>query len=178
LARRASAGRAILGICGGYQMLSSVIDDNVESASGSVEGLALLPVRTVFQREKVLKQVQRMMPDGSSMRGYEIHHGRVEVEGGDPFFADEGCVSGSVAGTLWHGLFENDHWRRQYLNDIARRAGKNFIPENQYDFAARRESRIESLANLIDEHLDTAALLGLLNDRTHVALPRMSLGLR
>jgi cobyric acid synthase CobQ len=177
-ARRAAAGGAILGICGGYQMLSTVIDDDVESASGRVAGLALLPVRTVFQREKVLRQVQRMMPDGSTMRGYEIHHGRVEVEGGDPFFANEGCVSGPVAGTLWHGLFENDHWRREYLIDIARRAGKHFIPESEYDFAARRESRIESLADLIDEHLDTAALIGLLSADAYGALPRMNLDLQ
>jgi cobyric acid synthase CobQ len=177
-ARRASAGRAILGICGGYQMLSTVIEDDVESASGRVDGLALLPVRTVFQQEKVLTQVERVMPDGSTMSGYEIHHGRVEVEGGNPLFADEGCVLGSVAGTLWHGLFENDRWRRDYLIDIARRAGKNFIPESHYDFAARRENRIESLANLVDEHLDMSALLGLLNDHKLTALPALSLGRR
>jgi adenosylcobyric acid synthase len=177
-ARRASAGRAILGICGGYQMLSTVIDDDIESALGRVEGLALLPVRTIFQREKVLTQVERALPDGSAIRGYEIHHGRVEVEGGDPFFADEGCVVGAVAGTLWHGLFENDRWRREYLIDIARRSDKRFIPEGEYDFAARRESRIENLADLVGEHLDTSALFGLFDARPQAAFPKVSLGLR
>jgi adenosylcobyric acid synthase len=177
-ARRASAGRAILGICGGYQMLSTVIDDDIESALGRVEGLALLPVRTIFQREKVLTQVARALPDGSAIRGYEIHHGRVEVEGGDPFFADEGCVVGAVAGTLWHGLFENDGWRREYLIDIARRSDKHFIPEGEFDFAARRESRIENLADLVGEHLDTSALFGLFDARPQAAFPKVSLGLR
>jgi adenosylcobyric acid synthase len=178
LTRRAAAGRAILGVCGGYQMLGTLIDDDVESASGRVEGLALLPVRTIFQPEKVLTQARRIMPDGSTMRGYQIHHGRVEVEGGDPFFAGEGCVSGSVAGTTWHGLFENDIWRRLYLIEIAQRADKKFIPERDYDFAARRERRIDTLADLVDEHLDTAALLGLLGTAKHRALPTLTLGIQ
>lgn len=177
-ARRAAAGRAILGICGGFQMLGTEIDDEVESASGRIAGLALLPVRTIFQREKVLAQVQRTLPDGTVMRGYEIHHGRVQVDGGDPLFADEGCVAGSVAGTIWHGLFENDHWRRQYLIDIARSTDKSFIPESDSEFAARREGRIDTLATLIDEHLDTTALLAVLSQHTTSALPRLSLGIK
>jgi adenosylcobyric acid synthase len=155
LSSRAEAGQAILGLCGGYQMLGSVIDDDVESRSGRVQGLGLLPVRTVFQSEKVLTQTRRALNDGTTLRGYEIHHGRVDVEGGEPLFADEGCVSGSVAGTLWHGLFENDQWRRQYLLGVAQRSGKSFVPDGTHDFAARRETRIDVLADLVEEHLDT-----------------------
>ena len=45
------------------------------------------------------------------------------------FFAEEGCQVGCVAGTLWHGLFENDAWRREFLVGVADRAGKRFIPD-------------------------------------------------
>lgn len=162
LARRAAEGRAILGLCGGYQMLGDRIDDGVESAEDSVEGLGLLPTRSVFERDKVLAQVQATLDDGTTVHGYEIHHGRVLVDG-PAFFADQGCVQGSVAGTLWHGLFENDEWRRTYLTEVATRANKRFVADIRHNFAARREARLDTLADLIEEHLDTAALLSLIS---------------
>jgi adenosylcobyric acid synthase len=173
LTSRVANGGPVFGICGGYQMLGTRIDDNVESAKGSVEGLGLLPSRTVFQREKVLSQVEATLGDGSVVHGYEIHHGRVYVDG-DSFFGD-GCARGSVAGTLWHGLFENDGWRRAYLTEIANLANKRFVVDNEHNFAARREARLETLADLIDEHLDTSALLSLLTEsNSPLAMLRLS----
>ena len=177
LVERAVTGRAILGVCGGYQMLGSMIDDDVESHAGRVEGLGLLPVRTRFQQMKVLAQSQRELADGTVIRGYEIHHGRVDVEGGEPFFADEGCALGSVAGTTWHGLFENDEWRRRYLVGVAEMTGKSFVPASDHDFAQRRETRIDALADLIDEHLDTDGITALLSDDARSSLPKVTLRL-
>ena len=90
------------------------------------------------------------------------------------FFADEGCVSGAVAGTLWHGVFENDEWRRGYLSQIARRANKNFVADTQHSFSSRREARLDTLADLIDEFLDTDSLMGLLGDE-RTELPALHL---
>lgn len=163
LARRAAEGRPVLGLCGGYQMLGTRIEDEVESAKGTVQGLALLPTHTVFQREKVLAQVQTTLNDGTVLHGYEIHHGRVVVDG-DAFFGQEGCQRGAVAGTLWHGLFENDEWRRTFLRAVATRADKNFVADVDHNFAERREARLERLADLVDHHLDTTAFLSLLSD--------------
>jgi adenosylcobyric acid synthase len=144
-------------------MLGGIIDDDVESAVGQIDGLALLPIRTEFQREKVLARRHIVLEDGSTLEGYEIHHGRVHVDGGDALFADEGCVVGAAAGTLWHGLFENDAWRRGFLVNVAETAGKRFVPDVTHSFSARRETRIDALADLIDEHLDTDGLLLLLD---------------
>ena len=128
LAQRVATGGAVLGICGGYQMLGREIVDGVESNVGRVAGLALLPVSTHFSREKTLARSRAQLADGSVIEGYEIHHGRVSVEGGESFFADEGCTLGPVDGTLWHGLFENDAWRRGFLRSVAHRSGNTSSP--------------------------------------------------
>ena len=54
LAERARAGRPVLGICGGYQMLATHIEDRVESGAGEVAGLGLLPARVEFGPDKRL----------------------------------------------------------------------------------------------------------------------------
>jgi adenosylcobyric acid synthase len=53
-AQRTGRGLPTLGICGGYQMLGGCIADGVESGESEARGLGLLPVETVFEREKVL----------------------------------------------------------------------------------------------------------------------------
>jgi adenosylcobyric acid synthase len=177
LANRAAEARSILGICGGYQMLGSSIVDEVESVSGRVPGLALLPVHTEFQKVKTLAQTRSSLSDESVISGYEIHHGSVIIDGGESFIADEGCVQGSVAGSIWHGLFENDSWRRNLLIDIAQREGKQYVPDSAHDFAARRESRIELLADLVEVHLDTNEIVALLSDAALSPLPKVKLSL-
>ena len=75
---RARAGRPVLGICGGYQMLAGRIDDEVESRRGTVDGLGLLPVRVRFGSEKILGRPQGRAL-GAPVAGYEIHHGVAEI---------------------------------------------------------------------------------------------------
>ncbi len=163
LAERAAAQRPVLGICAGYQMLGTTIDDPLESGAGRVAGLGLLPATTRFGPEKVVARVSAVVA-GATVTGYQIHHGRVTREGGEALLADEGCRVGTVAGTTWHGLFESDAWRRSFLAATARDAGRSFSPDPTTDFAARREARLEALGDLVAAHLDTAALTRLLED--------------
>jgi adenosylcobyric acid synthase len=167
LERHVAAGRPVLGICGGYQMLGASIDDPVESGLGVVDGLGLLPVETTFGAHKVLGRPRRVLPDGTSVEGYEIHHGVVHRSGGSPFFADEGCRTGSVAGTSWHGLFENDEFRTAYLAECAERAGRAFSASADSRFADTRAMRLERLADMVADHVDTEALMRIIDGHSH-----------
>lgn len=167
LIRRAQAGGAILGICGGYQMLGSVIDDGIESGAGTVAGLGLLDLEIEFAHDKMLAQVEGD-GDGIPVRGYEIHHGRVRRNGDVPLLiaADgtkEGSVRGSVRGTHWHGLLDNDRFRRRYLADVAESSGRTgFVVAPDTDVAQVREAQLDLLADLVEQHLDVDALDALL----------------
>ncbi len=184
LANRAAAGRPVLAICGGYQMLGTVIHDGVESRAEAVPGLGLLPVVTRFSPAKTLASPSGHAA-GSPVSGYEIHHGRVEVLGGGPWFTSEpggrgspldGCVAGPVRGTLWHGIFENDQFRREYLAAVAAMAGSDFVPAPDTCFATARQAQFDALADAVEHHLDGAALLRLVEDGPTPGLPALAPG--
>ena len=167
LGRRASAGAPVLGICGGYQMLGRSIQDDVESSAGFVDGLGLLPVDTVFGEPKVLTRPAGVAMDGGDpVIAYEIHHGRVEVSAGTALFSTvegpEGCRVGAVWGTIWHGVLENDAFRRRFLSGVAAAVGKRWEP-GDVAFAAVREARLDALGDLVAEHLDREAVLRLIS---------------
>jgi adenosylcobyric acid synthase len=169
----ASAGRPVFGICGGYQLLGRRIVDNVESGAGEVAGLGLLDLEVVFDQAKRLARPSGTALD-ESVTGYEIHHGRV-MHRGDPalvFGPDEGSDSGHVLGTHWHGLFENDAFRRALLSRVACLAGRpGFRPAPDTCFAAVRAAQLDLLGDLVSAHLDTAALTELIEHGPPAGLP-------
>jgi adenosylcobyric acid synthase len=163
LHRHTAAGRPLLGICGGFQMLGATIGDEVESRAGQVPGLGLLPVATRFAAAKTLGRPHGIAALGGrehEVHGYEIHHGQIEPHGGDRF--PGGCREGAVAGTVWHGLMENDSCRRAYLGEVAAAAGRAFVVAPQTSIAAVREARLERLGDQIARHADVDRLLALL----------------
>jgi adenosylcobyric acid synthase len=169
----------LLGICGGYQMLGRRITDPVESGAGQpgaggrpvvVDALAWLAAETTFEPEKVTRP-RRGAALGEALAGYQIHHGR--TVGTDPWInlddtwgaEPDGARSsdGGVLGTTLHGLFESDGFRAAFLTEVARRRGKTFISSG-VSFAAAREAQLDRLADLVEAHLDTAALEALIKE--------------
>jgi adenosylcobyric acid synthase len=171
----AEAGRPVLGICGGFQMLGRRILDpaGVEGVAGADEpGLGLLDVTTTFRADKVLR-----LPTGSALgadaHGYEIHHGRITRHGGEEFLG--GARSGAVLGTMWHGSLEGDHLRRALLAEVAAAAGTAYEPSD-VSFAEQRERRLDLLGDLAEEHLDLDALLSLAREGAPTGLPSLEPG--
>lgn len=157
LQRRAAAGRPILGICGGYQMLAELIHDPIESDRGTVQGLGLLPAQVQFSTDKILGRPQGTWR-GHHVVAYEIHHGIVEPTDGEPFL--DGIRVGNTWGTIWHGAFENDAFRRAWLEELADSVGSEWRPAKGVPgFAQRRTQMLDDLADALNAHVDLPALL-------------------
>jgi adenosylcobyric acid synthase len=158
----------VLGICGGYQMLGTAIDDEVESGAGTVPGLGLLPVRTAFGADKVLARPTGSWQGEPVTTGYEIHHGRITPYGGEVFL--DGVRVGQVFGTVWHGALESDGFRRAFLREVAVATGRAWEP-GERSFEEVRQARLDVLGDLVADHLDTGAVLRLLREGAPAGLP-------
>ncbi|GAC68962.1 cobyric acid synthase [Gordonia soli] len=160
---RAEAGRPIIAICGGFQMLGRSIEDAVESAVGTVDGLGLLDLRVRFDAEKVLRSAHGVA-GGHRVTGYEIHHGRVEESTESPWVADdvtgpEGAACGAIRGTHWHGLLASDDFRRSVLTWVAATVGTSgFIADSGIRFDDVRAAQVDLMADLVTAHVDLEAL--------------------
>ncbi len=158
----ARRGGTVLGVCGGFQMLCRRIEDAVESGCGAVAGLGLLEVDIAFGAEKTLRRWE------GALHGYEIRHGQVVRADEDGWFCADGTAQGyrrgSVFGTHWHGLLDNDGFRREWLSAAAQAAGRRgFQVAGDTDVAARRDAQLDLMAGLLAAHLDLDTVLALLD---------------
>lgn len=161
----ARAGRRILGICGGYQMLGRRISDpdGVDGLPGEAPGLALLDVET---RMTAHKKVAPVSGHCSQCRfpvaGYEIHTGRTTGPDTDePMFDLAGAydgarsASGLIEGTYLHGAFSNDAFRRGWLE----RAGG--VADAGFAYGASVERALDQLADGVEANVDIESLLSM-----------------
>jgi len=173
-----AAGRPVLGVCGGFQMLGEDLRDphHVESEREAAAGLGLLPVTTTFERDKTTMRVRARATTsgpfagaaGSELAAYEIHagHSALTRPAPHPFTVVErsgacasdpdGAVSagGHVVGTYLHGLFANGPVRRSLLDVLAERRGRPADPR----WGAPGADRYERLADLVGRALDMDAI--------------------
>ncbi|MDQ3987919.1 MAG: cobyric acid synthase CobQ, partial [Actinomycetota bacterium] len=146
-----------------------------------VPGLGLLDVEVVFDRDKHLGRPAGTAL-GEAVTGYEIHHGRVTRTGEAPLVTrtdgtGEGADGGHLLGTHWHGLFENDAFRRVLLQRVAVLAGRNgFRPAPDTSFAAARAAQLDLLGDLVERHLDTDAIEALISHGPPADLPFVATG--
>ena len=126
IAAHAGKGGAVLGICGGLQMLGEALIDR-HGIDGNGPGLGLLPVVTVFDEAKTVQHKHAVFSSvrgpwaslsGVAVQGYEIHHGQTSphsamAAAGDiayPVMPEALAwqnAAGNVLGLYLHGLFED-----------------------------------------------------------------------
>ncbi|HWV68822.1 cobyric acid synthase [Chitinophaga sp.] len=154
--------KAVIGICGGYQMMGQQVADpyGVEGAAGSIPGLGILPVNTVLTKEKVTRQRTFYYRGQQKIcEGYEIHMGDTAAAvpsplnaftggGTDGYFLRDNCW-----GTYLHGILDND----AVINDLLAHCGKPAVAK-EFDYRRFREEQYNKLATHIREHLDIPAV--------------------
>ena len=171
----------VAGICGGMQMLGiSISDPSAIEHSGTVDGLGLLPIRTVMQPAKTTSLTRGVIAAGSlfgqqisstQLSGYEIHIGETNYLGRAKPFAtitrgeefttryDDGCVTaeGRVFGTYLHGLFDQDSFRHAFIT--AARSFHRLEPATSLNvWQAIREASLNRLATEVEQALDMEQL--------------------
>ncbi|OCL26137.1 cobyric acid synthase CobQ [Orenia metallireducens] len=180
--KRARAGTMVIGICGGYQMLGKSIYDpfQVESKKENIDGLGLLDVITTLEQQKTTSQVKAklLFKDIFSeeyegvLEGYEIHMGQSKLgaessplleiinQSGKESSIIDGAYNqrGNVWGTYLHGIFDNDHFRRSFINKLRANKGLAPIKSTPFNVRAEREQVYDKLAQLVRENLDMQKL--------------------
>ena len=174
IASHIAMGKGVMGICGGYQIMSSEIQDDIESNSGTVHGLGYIPTETRFEAPKVLTQMRGDVAIGThhgSFEGYQIHFGRVVQvpgkalltnvsSGGSAMGSEEGYFDQNIVGTSVHGIFDNDSARQVIMSHFASLVGKQF--RSQLRFLDAREKYFDSCAQLVTTHIGLEPILRML----------------
>jgi len=171
----------LIGICGGFQMLGLSIEDPSGVESGglprTMPGLGQLPIRTTLRREKTVRRAagRTRCWDTLSFNGYEIHMGETLYENRAEPFAEilregerqpilDGAIasSGRVWGTYMHGLFDDDNFRRKFLDFVRQDSG--LTPALSHScVTAERQGRIDRWANHLRQSLDINLIRGWVN---------------
>lgn len=155
-----AAGKSVIGICGGYQMMGEeVVDPNgIEGELEVLPGLGLLPVRTVMTPEKTTRQVEfKFMDDDRVCQGYEIHMGTTEttlpfVSLGDG--SRGGCmVDERCFGSYIHGILDNAPVIEHILQPFIKNEKADIL--NPADF---RDQQYDLLAEWLRKYIDIPRL--------------------
>ncbi|WEX11438.1 cobyric acid synthase [Chelativorans sp. AA-79] len=156
IAAHRARGGAVVGLCGGYQMLGRRVLDpqGIEGNQREADGLGFLDVETVMAPEKAVRNVEaRSARYPVPLSGYEIHLG--ETTGPDcgrpvAFIGDrpDGAMSpdGRVFGTYLHGLFGADAFRRAFLAEFGVRSTGGYREQV--------EAALDAIAGDLERHLD------------------------
>lgn len=164
----ASVGGAVFGICGGYQMLGlSIADPEQVESGGEIAGIGLLPMRTVFSKEKRTTQVTgRFLPvegvlsplSGLPVAGYEIHMGQSEGDAVPLTRATDGVFDGAQVGNVYgsylHGIFDTEEAAGALVNALLLAKGLSGEDRVSIDYESFKQAQYDLLARSLRESLD------------------------
>lgn len=181
--KAASRGTLIFGICGGYQMLGETLSDPYGTEDGgTMKGMGLLPIETVFAQKKTRTRVTGQFLElskefaelnGVKLEGYEIHMGESIVKSKlkeekaedvtcvtqvqdlvSGLSKCEGACRANVCGTYVHGIFDREEVAEAVIRALGRKKGIDVSQMTGVDFAAFKESQYDILADELRKHLD------------------------
>ena len=183
--KAAASGTLIFGVCGGYQMLGETLSDphGVE-AGGSMRGMGLLPMDTVFAEKKTRTQVTgrflSLEGDYAPLKdveftGYEIHMGESTWKEGasaSTFTKDtvtgnekrEGTFYHNICGTYVHGIFDKEEVALGLVKAVGDKKGIDVSEMEGVDFAAFKETQYDILAAELRKHLDMKKIYEILDE--------------
>lgn len=169
LAAHVRRGGHVLGLCGGFQMLGTLIHDpnGLEGLKGSVAGLGLLNVETTLLPEKTTSETEAVHAlTGTYIKAYQIHLGQTGGPDCARLFAQtpdgpDGAMSvdGRVIGTYLHGCFAQDEFRKKFLSRLGHEA-------QAFSYEKTIEDTLDALADHLETHLDLDRILELAGDVT------------
>ena len=167
----AETGKGIIGVCGGYQMLTSKIcdPDNMESG-GSVQGLGLIKAETVFEKEKIRTVVQGKFNNikgyfsflnGACFAGYEIHMGKTysdnynisEIKDSFRRSKNDGLAENNILGTYIHGIFDEGDVVKRIIDKLKLEKGIDTVTEEK-DINELKNKEYEKLADMLMNYLN------------------------
>ena len=177
--KHVSRGGALVGICGGYQMLTQEIrDPEGAEAGGEIRGMGLLPGDTLFFGEKSRTRVTGTVMgatgvfaglNGASFEGYEIHMGRTagalnfaRLTQGETT-APDGMAVGNVWGSYVHGIFDKGAFAQRFVNCLLKAKGLS-AAEAVEDWASYKERQYDILADACRAALDMDKIYEILEE--------------
>ena len=175
----ANNGGNIFGICGGLQMLGESLEDpykqesNNELTTFSNNGMNLLPIKTTFGETKHTSQREERIswPDSQNIKGFEMHYGESDLinskhheiislfKNSSLGWVIENKNKSFIGGTYLHGIFENDKWRRQWINKIRQKKGLHELDVNEKDDCIKREKLLDLLTDAFEKNINIDVLI-------------------
>lgn len=164
IVRAYKAGKKVIGICGGYQMMGTFIEDpdRLEGGLQGIPGLGLLPQISRIETEKITRQSRfTFLPAlvDTPCEGYEIHMGRTRLLDNAPESPvariDDGRTDGYYLndrcwGSYLHGILDNALVR----DNLAAGLLSSTLDSKPFDYAAFKEEQYDKLAALVRAHVD------------------------
>ena len=186
--KEADQGTVIFGICGGYQMLGEELrdPDKVEEG-GTMRGMGLLPLETVFTKEKTRTRVSGRFChvdgalkslEGKELESYEIHMGVTRKRDGQEEQAAmsqikdqvsgrrsmDGYSRGNVYGSYIHGIFDREGVAEEIAESLAKKKGVSLKEIKNKSLKDWKEEQYDLLADALREHLDMKAIYQILEE--------------
>jgi len=178
--RQKEKGTIIFGICGGYQMLGrEIIDNNKIEGNGTIRGMELLPVKTIFENKKTRTRVSgtTMNFEGvftplseKNVTGYEIHMGTTVLYDKNEACSvvrlidkNDGCYKENVIGTYLHGIFDEDDFRNSFIKILCDKKGIKYEKASDISYKSYKEIQYNRLADELRKSIDIDELYNIIN---------------